>query len=118
MTNPEHSFAASISDELNNTSDALQTLHDYANNNRIKQSHNTDSDTPRFTLATAQGNVISVWPTSNETFSVDIGFEDKLSEYGRFRACHKYVDLKEIESLVSDDWHLPETLRFWQPNKE
>ena len=51
MTNPDHSFAASISDELNNTSDALQTLHDYANNNRTKQSHNTDSDTPRFTLA-------------------------------------------------------------------
>jgi len=107
--------AASISDELTNSDDALSILNDYANNPRTIKSHEIDSDTPRLTLATEAGTVLSMWPTKNSTFSIDISFEDTTSVNGRFKSLHKHVSLKKIQDLVVDTWCDIEVLRNWHP---
>jgi hypothetical protein len=107
--------AVSISDELQSSNDAISVLINYANNPRTIKSHEVDSDTPRLTLATENGTVFSIWPTKNNTFSIDISFEDASCENGRFRVKHNQVTFNIIEDLVGENWCDIELLRNWQP---
>jgi len=110
--------ATSISDEISNADDALNVLNDYANNPRTIKSHEIDSDNPRLTLATENGTVLSIWPTKNNTFSIDISFEDDNGINGRFRIKHHQVSLKHIQKLVGGNWCDIDILRYWLPMKD
>jgi len=108
--------AASISDEISNSDDAVSVLNDYANNPRTIKSHEIDSDTPRLTFATENGTVLSMWPTKNNTFSIDISFEDVSCVNGRFKVKHHQVSLNTIQNLVSGNWCDIEVLSNWHPD--
>ena len=114
MTKYAQSCAASIADEITNSDDTLSIVKNYANNPRTIMSHETDSDTPRLTLATENGTVISIYPTQNKTFFLEISFEDTSCKNGRFKVKHNEVTLNEIQDLIGGGWCNIEFLRNWR----